>query len=133
LPGRRIYAATMGQYSEIVMDHFRSPRNFGLLDEPSAVGVASLGGRPPTVLLHLRIEDARIVRAAFQTFSCGATIDAASVLSELITGRAVSDCLAITEQDLIRALGGLPPGKEHSAKIAIAALKDALRKLPSAG
>jgi len=123
----------MGQYSAIVMDHFRSPRNFGLLDQPTVEGIGNLGGHSPVVRLHLKIEDGRVCRMGFQSFTCGATIAAASILTELIAGRTVAECTAIAEEDLIRALGGLPPGKEHSAKVALAALRDALRKLPPEG
>jgi NifU-like protein involved in Fe-S cluster formation len=123
----------MGQYSDIVMDHFQSPRNFGVLDEPTVIGIGNFNGCPPTVALHLQIEEGRISKARFQSFTCGATIAAASVLTEMIAGRTISDCLATAEGDLIHALGGLPPGKEHSAKVVLAALRDALRKLPSEG
>jgi NifU-like protein involved in Fe-S cluster formation len=123
----------MGQFSDIVMDHFRSPRNFGVLDEPTVTGIGNFNGRPPTVALHLQIEDGRISKARFQSFTCGATIAAASVLTELIAGRTISDCLAIADGDLLQALGGLPPGKEHSAKVALAALRNALVKLPPEG
>jgi nitrogen fixation NifU-like protein len=121
----------MGQYSNIVMDHFQSPRNFGVLDEPTVIGIGNFNGSPPTVALHLLVEEGRISKARFQSFTCGATIAAASVLTELIAGRTLSGCSAIAEGDLIQALGGLPPGKEHPAHVALAALRDALRKLPS--
>ena len=116
----------MWQYSDIVMDHFRSPRNVGTLDPPALVGIGNMGGGPPTVELYVRILEGRVSEVKFKSFGCGATIAAASMLTELVLNRPLTECLGISEAELVEALGGLPPEKTHCATVAVAALRNAL-------
>src|SRR5947199_8905463 len=95
-------------YSDILMDHFESPRNVGRMSEADCVGEADVGGRAPRISIYLKICGQRIERASFQSFGCGAAIAAGSLLTELIMGRTLQDCRTLTESDLDRALGGLP-------------------------
>jgi nitrogen fixation NifU-like protein len=117
----------MGRYSETLMDHFTAPRNSGPLETPDATGHAGTPGRGPFLILYLQIEDDRVVAAKFQTYGCGSTIACGSILTELITGRRIADCLQLTGETLIEALDGVPPEKLHSPALAIAALRDALK------
>jgi nitrogen fixation NifU-like protein len=110
------------------MDHFISPRNAGALEAPDATGHAGTPGRGPFLILYLRIKDDRIIEAKFQTYGCGPTIACGSVLTELIVGCAIGECLGLTTETLIAALDGVPPDKLHSPALAIAALRDALGK-----
>lgn len=124
----------MPRYSETVMDHFRSPRNVGVLESPDLVGIGSLAGRAPSVTLHLRIREERVCDVRFQAFGCGATIAAASMLTEMIMNRTVADCLKITPAELVEALGGLPPDKDFCATVVVTALQSAcMQPLPSHG
>jgi NifU-like protein involved in Fe-S cluster formation len=54
------------------------------------------------------------------------------MLTELVQGRGVDDCLAITPDQLAEALGGVPPDKQHCPLLAVAALQDALGGMDSA-
>jgi nitrogen fixation NifU-like protein len=117
----------MGKYSDILMDHFTAPRNSGPLEAPDATGHAGTPGRGPFLILYLRIAEDRIVAARFQTYGCGPTIACGSMLTELITGRSLADCLQLTTETLIAAMDGIPPDKLHSPALAIAALRDALK------
>ena len=105
----------MWRYSDIVMDHFRSPRNAGTLESPTLVGIGNMGGGPPVVELFLRIQEDRVSEASFKSFGCGATIAAASMLTEMILNRSVAECLSVGQTELVQALGGLPPEKTHCA------------------
>jgi nitrogen fixation protein NifU and related proteins len=117
----------MGQFSDILMDHFNSPRNCGRMDDPDVVGLAGTPGNGPYVVLYLRLDGDSIVESRFQTHGCGVSVACGSILTELIANRALSECLRLTEETLIEALGGVPPTKLHCPALAIAALKDALR------
>jgi nitrogen fixation NifU-like protein len=116
----------MGRYSEILMDHFVSPRNSGTMAEPDRIGLCGQPGDGPFLLLFLRIRDGIVQEAMFKTFGCGPTIAAGSILTEMIRGRPISDCLALTPQDVADALGGVPPDKAYSPALAIGALRAAL-------
>ena len=117
----------MGGYSETFMDHFTSPRNSGSMDTPDAIGHVGTPGRGPFFILALRLGDESIREARFQTYGCGATIASGSVLTELIKQRSIPQCLALTPEDLIAALDGVPPNKLHGPAMAIAALRDAFK------
>ena len=120
----------MGRFSEIVMDHFQSPRNCGRLESPDLVGLAGAPGQSGYLVLHLMVEDDRISAARFQCHNCGATIATGSMLTELILGRTVAECRELTSAELIKALDGLPPDKSHCAGLAIHALRQALEIPP---
>lgn len=117
----------MGRFSGILMDHFTSPRNSCAMESPDATGHAGSPGRGPFLIVYPRISDGRIVAAKFQAFGCGPTIARGPVLTELITGRPILDCLKLTPEELSSALDGIPADKLHSPVLAIAALHDALR------
>jgi NifU-like protein involved in Fe-S cluster formation len=117
----------MGTYSETLMEHFLSPRNSGAMESPDLVGRAGTPGLGPFLILYLRLDRDRIGQARYQTYGCGPAIASGSVLTEMITGRTPSECLQLDHQDLIAALGGVPPDKLHCPALAIAALREALK------
>jgi nitrogen fixation NifU-like protein len=121
------------KYSDIVLDHFRHPRNGGALPEADGVGTAGSLGQGAFLRLFLRLEGERVAQATFQTYGCGPAIAAGSLLTELIQGQTLADCAAITAEGLTEALGGLPPDKEHCAALAVDALRQALQALDFSG
>ena len=121
----------MTGFSEIVMDHFLSPRNQGQLDAPTYVGVAGTPGQGPFVVIQLEIAKGIVQAAKFQSHTCGATIASVSLLTEMICGQPIDYCRNLTGQDLIEALDGLPPHKRHCADFAVRALSNALTDLSS--
>ena len=87
--------------------------------------LATAASRQPLELL-LRLQGETLADARFQTYGCGATIACGSALAELIKRRSIADCLALTAEDLIEALDGIPADKLHSPALAIGALRNAL-------
>lgn len=121
----------MRGYSAIAMDHFQSPRNAGRMDDANAVGRANVAGRAPYMTIYLKLKDEVVERATFQTFGCGAAIAAGSMLTEMVKGKSISACETLAEADIDDALGGLPPQKRFCAALALLALHDALKQLPT--
>jgi len=117
----------MGKYSDTLMDHFLAPRNSGALESPDATGHAGAPGRGPFLILYIKVTGSQIIAAKFQTYGCGPTIACGSMLTELIVGRSIADCLQLTTETLIENLDGVPAEKLHSPALAIAALRDALK------
>ncbi len=117
----------MGRYSDVLMDHFTSPRHSGAMESPDRVGQAGAPGRGPFLILYLRMDGDRVADSRFQTYGCGPLIASGSVLTGAIEGRAAGECLGLTEEDIIEALDGVPPEKRHGPALAIMALRDALR------
>ena len=117
----------MGKYSETLMEHFSSPSNSGPMASPDLVGHAGRPGSGPFLILYLRMDGGTVAGSSFQTYGCGPTIASGSVLTEMISGRDAAGCLALTHEDIIEALDGVPADKLHGPALAIAALRDALK------
>jgi nitrogen fixation protein NifU and related proteins len=117
----------MSGLSNTLMEHVASPRNQGPMENPDRIGLVGVPGNGPFMLLCLRIQENRVVQAKFQTYGCGASIAAGSLLTILITNRTLEECLALTVEQLTEALGGVPPNKLHCPALAIGALQNALR------
>lgn len=116
----------MAKYSDILMDHFLSPRNSGHMEGADLIGLVGVPGQGPFLVLYLQIHDGVVVRASYQTHGCGASIASGSILTTLIVGRTVEDCSGLTAEQLAEALSGVPPDKAHCPAMAIAALHAAL-------
>jgi nitrogen fixation NifU-like protein len=121
----------MGKYSEMLTEHVMSPRNTGVMENADLTGHAGTPGRGAFLILFLKVQDDRIAAAKYQTYGCGPTIAAGSMLTELIVGRSIDECRGLTTDDLIAALEGVPPDKLHCPALAIGALQDALNRIAS--
>ena len=116
----------MALYSEKVMDHFRNPRNAGVLEYANAiceVGNAKCGD---IMKMYLKIEDDIIQDVRFETFGCGSAIAASSVATELIKGKPISEAMKLTNKAVVEELGGLPPHKIHCSVLAEEAIQAAI-------
>lgn len=117
----------MALYSEKVMDHFRNPRNTGVIENADGVGEVGNAKCGDIMKIYLKIEEDVIVDAKFETFGCGSAIASSSMVTELIKGKPVSEALALTNQAVVEALDGLPAHKIHCSVLAEEAIKNALQ------
>jgi nitrogen fixation NifU-like protein len=113
-------------YSAVVMDHFMNPRNVG--DLPDADGVGCVGSPVcgDVMKMSIKVQGGRIVDIRFKTFGCCAAIASSSVATELIKGKTIDEALAVTNEEVVEALGGLPEAKVHCSVLAEQALRRAL-------
>ncbi|MBO7548723.1 MAG: Fe-S cluster assembly scaffold protein NifU [Clostridia bacterium] len=116
----------MALYSEKVMDHFRNPRNVGVIEDADGVGEVGNAKCGDIMKMYLKIEDGIITDANFETFGCGSAIASSSMATELIKGRPVSEALQLTNKAVAEALDGLPAHKIHCSVLAEEAIKNAL-------
>jgi len=114
-------------YSAKLLDHFRRPRNVGMMRNPDGVGEEEYEGCGDVVRVYLRIQDGRVSEVRFQTYGCGPTIAAASAGSELGTGRSAEGLLDLPAEEVEAALDGLPEERRHAAEIVAGALRAAAR------
>ena len=115
-------------YSEKTLDHFRNPRNVGILEgDDVAVGRVGNPVCGDIMEMYLRIKDDRIVDIKFQTFGCGSAVATSSMTTELVLGMTLDEALEVTRKDVAEALDGLPPIKMHCSNLAADALHDAIR------
>jgi nitrogen fixation NifU-like protein len=113
-------------YSEIVIDHAQHPRNQGMLEDANARGYQMNPVCGDTLALMLRIEEGRIAEARFLTEGCVASIAMSSIITELVTGMSIDEALALTHEDIVEEVGGLPASKLHSAALVIDGLRRAI-------
>jgi nitrogen fixation NifU-like protein len=113
-------------YTEKVMDHFLNPRNLGDLSDADGVGEVGAAACGDIMKISLKIKDGKIEDARFKTFGCGSAIASSSMATELIKGRSIEEALSFTNQQVVDALGGLPPVKIHCSVLAEEAIKAAL-------
>ncbi len=117
----------MALYSEKVMDHFRNPRNVGVLENPDGVGEVGNAKCGDIMKIYLKIENDVIADVKFETFGCGSAIASSSMATELIKGQPVSEALKLTNKAVAEALDGLPAHKLHCSVLAEEAIKAALK------
>ena len=113
-------------YSDTVIEHFKNPRNAGEMIDASVHYFVTNPISAASNQIFLDIENNRIDRASFLTTGGPASIATASVATELITGCALEKAAAITRQELVEAVGGLPPAKIQCSVIAAAAIRTAV-------
>ena len=116
----------MALYSEKVMDHFRNPRNVGVLEDANGVGTVGNAKCGDIMKMYLKIENDTIVDVKFETFGCGSAIASSSMATELIKGKPVSEALQLTNKAVTEALDGLPAHKIHCSVLAEEAIRAAL-------
>ncbi len=116
------------EHDEKLLDHFMNPRNVGSIEDASTVGDAGNPADGDAIRLYLTIEEYVITDAKVKVFGCPAAIAAASVLTELIMGRSLEEALALRNEDIAAALGGLPESKLHCSVMAEAVLEDAISR-----
>ena len=114
-------------YSEKVLDHFTNPRNVGELENADAVGEVGNAKCGDIMKMYLKIRDNVIEDVKFETFGCGSAIASSSVATEMVKGKTIEEALAVTNKQVVDALGGLPAYKLHCSVLAEEAIKSAVK------
>ncbi len=116
----------MALYSEKVMDHFRNPRNVGVIEDADGVGEVGNAKCGDIMKMYLKIDNDVITDVKFETFGCGSAIASSSMATEMIKGQPVSEAMKLTNKAVAEALDGLPDYKMHCSVLAEEAIKNAL-------
>ena len=114
-------------YTEKVMDHFMHPRNVGEIDNASGVGTVGNAKCGDIMKMYLKIKDGVIEDVKFETFGCGSAIASSSMATEMIKGKTIDEALAVTNRQVVEALGGLPAHKLHCSVLAEESIKAAVK------
>lgn len=113
-------------YSEKVMEHFRSPRNVGEIEDADGVGEIGNPVCGDMMTFYVKIENGILTDVKFKTFGCGAAIAVSSMVSEMAKGKTVDEAMKISNADVAKELGGLPPNKLHCSNLGADALHRAI-------
>ena len=116
----------MALYSDKVMDHFMNPRNVGEIADADGVGEVGNAKCGDIMKMYLKIKDGKIDDVKFETFGCASAIASSSMATELIKGKTIDEALAVTNQQVVDELDGLPAHKLHCSVLAEEAVKSAI-------
>lgn len=110
-------------YTEKVIDYFMNPRNVGSIPDANGVGEVGNARCGDVMKIYLDVDENEVIRdVKFETFGCAAAIATSSMATEMAKGKTLEEALAITNNDVAEALGGLPPEKLHCSLLAQEAL-----------
>src|SRR5678816_2879219 len=117
-------------YSNILLDHFRHPRNYGSLDAPDISNEQFNPLCGDRIRLELKLEQSKVVAARFKGDGCAISTAAASLLTELIRGEAVDELANFPDERLVSALeSNIQPARLQCALLPLNALREGLKTL----
>src|SRR5258706_14733401 len=115
-------------YSEIILDHFRNPRNYGSLASPdiSCEGVNPLCG--DRIMIELHVRNGNVDAARFKGDGCAISLAATSILTELILGADITGAAPVSTEDLLSSLkSDIRPARLKCALLPLDTLRSGIR------
>ncbi len=113
-------------YSELVMEHFRNPRNMGSIEDADGVGEVGNPQCGDMMRITIKVKDDILEDIKFQTLGCGAAVATSSMVTEMAKGKSLAEAITISNKAVAEALGGLPPAKMHCSNLAADGLRAAI-------
>ncbi len=114
------------QYSDTVMDHFMNPRNIGQLYDADGMGMIGSEECGDQLRVWIKVRDGRLSEVRHQVFGCPAAIASCSMMTQLANGLTLEQAIRLSDDDVAKALGGLPQAKYHCSNLAASALHNAI-------
>jgi nitrogen fixation NifU-like protein len=116
-------------YSELVMEHFRNPRNVGRIEDADAKAIEGSPACGDMVAVYLKVDPdtQRIADISFESYGCASNIATGSIITELAKGKTLEEAKQISWKEASEALGGLPPIKTHCSVLAVDGLRAAIQ------
>ncbi len=113
-------------YSDTVIEHFMCPRNVGNMNDADGEGTVGDLSCGDSLTIYIKVKNDVIEDISFLVFGCAAAIATSSMTTELAKGKTIEEALKISEDDIVRALGGLPENKKHCSNLGAKALRNAI-------
>ena len=113
-------------YPKIVVEHFMNPKNVGVINDATTTGSSGTDGRGKAVF-YLLIEGNVLKDCKYQVDGCPYAIASASILSEDIKGKSITQ-LTMIDTDYFSKFFELPTEKLNCIKLVVEAFNDALRR-----
>jgi len=130
-PRAKIKKSRYGPYTEVVIKHFRNPKNMGEIEDADAVSKVGSPICGDELWLYIKVDknesgELYIKDIKFQSFGCAAAVATGSMLTELAKGKTLAEALKINRHSVDGALGGLPKIKVHCSLLSSDALHEAI-------
>ena len=115
-------------YSDILLDHFRHPRNYGSLAAPDISNEQFNPLCGDRIRIELRLDHSIVNEVRFKGDACAICTAAASLLTELILGADITELAGISDARLISALeSDIQPARLQCALLPLQALREGLK------
>ena len=105
-----------------LLDHFQNPRNAGEVAAPDASAQRENPACGDVLRFTLRCEHDCIVEIRFLAQGCVAAVACASAVTELVQGKSIGEARKLQREDIVRAVGGLPPESHHASYLVLETL-----------
>ena len=115
-------------YSDLLLDHFRHPRNVGDLEPPAITVEVTNPACGDILRLAARLESGRVVEARYRTRGCTASIAAGSALTEWMAGKSLAELRGLRAAEIADAVGGLEPESTHAAVLCVDGVRALVKK-----
>lgn len=116
----------MSEYSKKVLEHFQNPRNAGVIEDASGVGEIGDPSCGDFLRVFIKVSNNDVAEVKYQIRGCPAAIACASAMTDIATGKNLDDAMMITEDDIVKALDGLPEHKIHCSALGASGLRMAI-------
>lgn len=113
-----------------LIEHFKNPRNVGVLGPPAITVEVSNPVCGDILQLSALVEGGRVVRAGFKVRGCTASIASGSALTEIVRGRGRDGLKNLKAADVEQAVGGLSNESKHAAVLCIDAVRALVAQFP---
>ena len=113
-------------FNDEVMKRFKNPNNAGDLKTFNGRGTAGDPGCSDVVDIKIQLENGRVKKACFKVFGCPGAVSATDVFLDIIQGKTIKEALSVKEEDIARALGGLPIESMHCTHLPTEAFRKAI-------
>ncbi len=121
---------TSSLYSKEIMRYFKTPRNVGVIKNADGIGRVGNFQCGDIMELYIKVKKVKgkekISDVKFQTFGCVVALAVSSMLTEIAKNKTIEEALKITNKDILKKSGPVPPIKIHCSFLAADALKEAI-------
>ena len=120
-------------YRDYILEHYRRPHNFGVIDAPSA----SYEGANPLcgdrITMQLAVQDGVVERVGFTGRGCAISQASASLLTDEIKGKPLAEVTSLGLDDVLDLLGiEISPARLKCATLSLDTLQHALAESDAA-
>lgn len=114
----------MDMYHELILDHYKNPRNWGILDPADISHEEKNPLCGDRLRLTLRLKDGKIAEVGWSGEGCAISQASASMLGEILIGKTLEEARAITKEDILELIGiPLGPVRLKCALLSLKVLK----------
>ena len=117
-------------YREIILDHYKHPRNFGSLKNPDASAEKDNPVCGDSIKMELKIENGKlkVIDINFSGQGCAISMASSSMLTEKVNGMKINSLLKISKDDIVEMLGTeLTPARVKCAILPLEVIHKAVK------